>query len=133
MYIFYVSKRRGLHWTRVDSPHFFARRVCETIEPYTLSPSAVQGKLLDFVMANKEPTPTGRVAGQEWGNVLRRSVLARPAASLLPTTRVLLAATDYRASHDTAPPCMSTVRAGVLCYPWRNEQRSDQRIPRANL
>lgn len=46
-----------------DSSHFSTRRVGETAGPHTLLPSVVQGKLLDFVMANKEPT--GRVAGRE--------------------------------------------------------------------
>lgn len=77
-------------------------------QPHTRAPPLLQGKLLDFVMANKEP-PTGRcccccsrsgtcVVGK--GEALRRSVLARPAASLLPTTRVLPASASHDAIHD---------------------------------
>lgn len=60
----HLSRRREACVTSDSSDsHFSTRCIRETVKPHTLTPSMVQGKLLDFVMANKEPT--GRVAGRE--------------------------------------------------------------------
>lgn len=61
----HFSRKREARFTldSLDSLHFSIRRVRgvrEIAEARTLTPSAIQGKLLDFVMANKEPT--GRAA-----------------------------------------------------------------------